>query len=147
MPTPDNCRFAKQAGAIHIVADWVDYVREGSRIPTAESAGVGWGNTQNQDHLRTVETPIPTGQVWNMTYDPDAPPGNAGMVTSEQLWQRLGDLVSALVPVAEEAGVRLARARGRDRPGGERGRAVVPTIAERRARHPDGSCMGRRRPD
>jgi mannonate dehydratase len=29
-------------------------------------------------------------------------------VTTEQLWQRLGDFLKAVVPVAEEAGVRLA---------------------------------------
>ena len=43
-----------------------------------------------------------------MTYDPSAPPGSVGTVTSEQLWQRLADFLTALVPVAEEAGVRLA---------------------------------------
>ncbi len=54
------------------------------------------------------ESPIPKGQVWNMTYDPDAPPGDIGTVTSEQLWQRLEDFLKAIVPVAEEEGVRLA---------------------------------------
>jgi mannonate dehydratase len=54
------------------------------------------------------ETPIPNGQVWNMTYDPDAPAGVVGEVTTQQLWQRLEDFLKAVVPVAEEAGVRLA---------------------------------------
>lgn len=54
------------------------------------------------------ERPIPRGQVWNMTYDADAPEGDIGPVTSEQLWQRLSDFLKAVVPVAEEAGVRLA---------------------------------------
>ena len=54
------------------------------------------------------ERPIPNGQVWNMTYDPDAPPGTIGCVTPEQLWSRLSDFLHAVVPVAEEAGVRLA---------------------------------------
>ncbi|MBI4580761.1 MAG: mannonate dehydratase [Planctomycetes bacterium] len=54
------------------------------------------------------ETPIPSGQVWNMTYDADAPPGTVGTVTSDQLWQRLADFLNAVLPVAEEAGVRLA---------------------------------------
>ena len=43
-----------------------------------------------------------------MTYDPDAPEGTIGEVTSEQLWSRLSDFLEAVVPVAEEAGVRLA---------------------------------------
>jgi mannonate dehydratase len=54
------------------------------------------------------ETPIPKGMVWNMVYDPAAPEGAIGTVTSEQLWQRLADFLTAVVPVAEEAGVRLA---------------------------------------
>ena len=55
MLTPENFRFARQAGATHIVAHWVDYFREGPRIPQSESAGHGWGVTQNQDELWTVE--------------------------------------------------------------------------------------------
>lgn len=54
------------------------------------------------------ETPIPNGMVWNMIYDPDAPPGTVGTVTPEQLWQRLDDFLAAVLPVAEEAGVQLA---------------------------------------
>jgi mannonate dehydratase len=54
------------------------------------------------------ETPIPNGHVWNMAYDPHAPGGHIGTVTSEELWQRLEDFLMELVPIAEEAGVRLA---------------------------------------
>lgn len=54
------------------------------------------------------ETPIPKGHVWNMVYDPDAPSGHIGTVTSDELWQRLEDFLTEVVPVAEEAGVRLA---------------------------------------
>jgi mannonate dehydratase len=54
------------------------------------------------------ETPIPNGMVWNMVYDPDAPAGTIGTVTQEQLWARLTDFLNAVLPVAEEAGVRLA---------------------------------------
>ncbi|PYV28665.1 MAG: D-mannonate dehydratase, partial [Acidobacteria bacterium] len=54
------------------------------------------------------ETPIPKGMVWNMVYDPDAPPGTVEPVTPETLWQRLRDFLEAVVPVAEEAGVTLA---------------------------------------
>ena len=202
MLTPENFRFARQAGATHIVAHLVDYFHTGPRIPQSESAGYGWGITQNQDRLWTVEdltalrqaveaegltlaaienldpshwhdvlldgprktqhlanvktivgnlgaagipvlgynfsvagvwghvvgpwarggaesvgfsaatgpqgTPIPNGQVWNMTYDPDAPQGTVGEVTREQLWDRLAEFLHEVVPVAEEAGVRLA---------------------------------------
>ncbi len=54
------------------------------------------------------QTSIPNGMIWNMVYDPDAPPGNLPPTTSEQLWQRLADFLGAVVPVAEEAGVTLA---------------------------------------
>jgi len=202
MLTPENFRFAKQAGATHIVAHWVDYFNEGPRIPASQTHGFGWGVSQNQGKLWSVEelmalrqaveaegltlaaienfdpshwhdvlldgprkaeqieglktiirnvgaagipcigynfsvagvwghvvgpfargaaesvgfsaahgpreTPIPNGQVWNMTYNPDASPGEVGPVTGEQLWARLGEFLQELVPVAEEVGVRLA---------------------------------------
>lgn len=54
------------------------------------------------------ETPIPLGQVWNMVYDPHAPAGTIGPISSEQLWSRFEEFLGEVVPVAEEAGVRLA---------------------------------------
>ena len=196
----DNFRFARQAGATHIVAHWVDYWGT-EKIPATDGKQ-NWGVTRQQGRLWTYEelrdlkkavnaeglelaaienldpshwydilldgplkkqqledvktiirrvgkagipilgynfsiagvwghvhgpfarggaesvgflgqdgpeeTPIPRGQVWNMTYDPDAPAGTLGTVTSEQLWQRVTDFLREVVPVAEEAGVRLA---------------------------------------
>lgn len=54
------------------------------------------------------ETPIPHGQVWNMVYDQEAARGFVGQIDSDELWQRLAVFLRELVPVAEEAGVRLA---------------------------------------
>jgi len=54
------------------------------------------------------ETPIPHGQIWNMTYDPVAAPGFIPPITSEELWQRLDGFLAELLPVAGEVGVRLA---------------------------------------
>jgi mannonate dehydratase len=54
------------------------------------------------------ETPIPNGQIWNMTYDPDAEAGFIPPVSSEELWDRLERFLKEIIPVAEEAGVRLA---------------------------------------
>jgi mannonate dehydratase len=54
------------------------------------------------------ETPIPRGQVWNMVFDPNAEPGTVAPVTTEQLWERLKEFLQEMIPVAEEAGVRLA---------------------------------------
>lgn len=55
-----------------------------------------------------VDAPVPSGMVWNMIYDSHASPGNLPTTTSEQLWRRLEDFLEACLPVAEEAGVRLA---------------------------------------
>ena len=202
MLTPDNFRFARQAGATHIVAHLVDYFASGPRIPQSESVGHGWGVTRNQGKLWSIEelvmlrqaieaeglelaavenldpahwhdvlldgpkkteqiedvktivrnlgaagipvlgynfsvagvwghivgpwarggaesvgfsastgpaeSPIPNGQVWNMTYDPDAPPTEVPPTTTNQIWARLEEFLRAVVPVAEEVGVRLA---------------------------------------
>src|SRR5260370_24302826 len=43
-----------------------------------------------------------------MTYDSSAPQGTIDAVSSQELWQRLADFLTAVVPAAEEAGVRLA---------------------------------------
>jgi mannonate dehydratase len=55
-----------------------------------------------------VQTPIPNGHIWNMRYASEDLPGTVPPVTTEQLWSRLAEFLEAVVPVAEEAGVRLA---------------------------------------
>lgn len=55
-----------------------------------------------------VETPIPNGSVWNMTYDPNAPEGWLPATSHQQLWRRLQRFLEDVLPVAEKAGVRLA---------------------------------------
>ncbi len=198
--TPENFRFARQAGATHIVAHLTNYFADDPRVPSTKADG--WGYVAPDDDVWTLEslralkaainaegleleaienfnpanwydvlldgpqkaiqlerlktiirnlgaagipimgynfsiagvwghvegpyarggatavgflgpdgpaeTPIPNGMVWNMVYDPDAPPGTIGEVTPDQLWQRVAEFLAALVPVAEEAGVRLA---------------------------------------
>lgn len=54
------------------------------------------------------ETPIPNGMVWNMVYDENAPEGQLAKISHEKLWSRLNYFLNNLVPVAEEAGVKLA---------------------------------------
>lgn len=201
MLTPENYRFAKQIGASHIVAHWVDYFQQGPHLPSTDGQTC-WGVSDNRDKLWTydelaelktavnaeglelaaienfdpshwydvlldgprkaeqidnlktiirsvgkagipaigynfsiagvwghvtgpfarggaetvgffgpdgpAETPIPNGQVWNMVYDTAAAPGSVGRVSSEELWERLEFFLKAVVPVAEECGVRLA---------------------------------------
>src|SRR5450756_453291 len=55
-----------------------------------------------------LDAPMSNGMVWNMVYDPDAPQGAVPSITREELWKRLGVFLEALVPIAEEAGVKLA---------------------------------------
>jgi mannonate dehydratase len=54
------------------------------------------------------EAPMPKGMVWNMIYDPKAHEGTVPPVSPEQLWQRFGDFLDAVLPTAEAAGVKLA---------------------------------------
>jgi mannonate dehydratase len=55
-----------------------------------------------------LDTPMPNGMVWNMVYDPNAPKGTVATVSHEALWRRLGRFLEEVIPVAEEAGVKLA---------------------------------------
>lgn len=55
-----------------------------------------------------VDEPMPLGMVWNMIYDPNAPKGTLASITPDDLWRRFKGFLDAMVPVAEEAGVRLA---------------------------------------
>jgi len=60
-----------------------------------------------------VQTPIPAGMVWNMVYDParfDAKntTETVGTVSSEEIWRRFAGFLREMMPVAEEAGVKLA---------------------------------------
>jgi mannonate dehydratase len=55
-----------------------------------------------------MDTPMPNGMVWNMIYDADAPKGTVRSITSDELWRRFGSFLDEVVPVAEEAGVKLA---------------------------------------
>ena len=54
-----------------------------------------------------TDAPLPNGMVWNMVYDPAAT-GTLEPTSEEALWERLGDFLRALVPVAEDCGITLA---------------------------------------
>ncbi len=54
------------------------------------------------------ERAIPNGMVWNMVFDPEAPPGYLAGIGEQELWDRARDFLREVLPVAEEAGVRLA---------------------------------------
>ena len=54
------------------------------------------------------DEPIPRGMVWNMVYDEEAAPGFLPSITHDELWRRLFNFLAEVLPVAEQAGVRLA---------------------------------------
>jgi mannonate dehydratase len=54
------------------------------------------------------ETPIPNGMVWNMVYDENAVKGVIPRISHEELWSRLQYFLNSIIPVAEEAGVKMA---------------------------------------
>jgi mannonate dehydratase len=56
----------------------------------------------------SLDTPMPNGMVWNMVYDAHAPKGDVPGITHDELWNRVGEFLREVTPVAEEAGVKLA---------------------------------------
>lgn len=56
----------------------------------------------------SFDTPMPKGMVWNMVYDTNAPKEDETIITHDELWRRFGAFLDDVIPVAEEAGVKLA---------------------------------------
>ena len=54
------------------------------------------------------EIPIPNGTIWNMVYDGVATEGFLRSVSHQELWRRLQSFLEEVLPVAEQAGVKLA---------------------------------------
>ncbi|MGA7920714.1 MAG: mannonate dehydratase [Candidatus Acidiferrales bacterium] len=54
------------------------------------------------------EVPLPNGMIWNMIYDRNAPNGTLPTVPHDELWRRLQRFLEEIIPVAEQAGVKLA---------------------------------------
>lgn len=52
--------------------------------------------------------PIPNGQVWNMTYDLNAPEGFLKPVSHQELWDRWTRFAEEIMPVAQSSGVKMA---------------------------------------
>jgi mannonate dehydratase len=77
-------------------------------VASRESGAFARGGAESVGMNDIDERPIPNGMVWNMVYDPDAPPGELSPASEEELWQRLEVFLSEIIPVAEEAGVVLA---------------------------------------
>ena len=46
------------------------------------------------------DLPMPNGMVWNMVYDPDAPPGVVPPVSTEELWRRAQGFLRDVIDVS-----------------------------------------------
>lgn len=55
-----------------------------------------------------LDEPIPDGMVWNMRYAAGEPGKTVPSVSQEEIWERASYFLNEILPVAEEAGVRLA---------------------------------------
>jgi mannonate dehydratase len=53
------------------------------------------------------DVPLPKGTVWNMVYEEGAT-GVLPSVSHDELWRRFAQFLEEIIPVAEQAGVRLA---------------------------------------
>ena len=56
----------------------------------------------------SLDAPIPNGMVWNMVYDAKALAGSVPSISHGELWRRLQEFLSEVLPAAEKAGVKLA---------------------------------------
>lgn len=75
----------------------------------AYSAGGGRGGAgiKSFDYSRVKAAPqLPNGELWGVKFDPKAT-GTIGEVSQEEMWSRLRYFLERVMPVAEEAGVRL----------------------------------------
>jgi mannonate dehydratase len=61
----------------------------------------------NADEL-CIDTPIPKGQIWNMTYGANTGTGYIKEIDEAELWERFRWFLKELLPVAEKAGVEMA---------------------------------------
>ena len=66
------------------------------------------GGAESVGMAGPVDAPIPNGTVWNMIYDQSAPAGFLPSISHAELWNRLKRFLEEVLPVAEQAGVRLA---------------------------------------
>lgn len=66
------------------------------------------GNAHSVGMDGPVDTPLPNGMAWNMVVNQSASAGYLKSATHEELWQRFHEFLDEALPVAEEAGVKLA---------------------------------------
>ena len=74
---------------------------------TTQARGGAVSTCFHADELK-LDARIPNGEVWNMTYNANAPEGFMPDISYEELWARLKWFLENILPVAEEAGVMMA---------------------------------------
>jgi mannonate dehydratase len=72
------------------------------------TAPLGRGRAATLGMDGPADEPVPNGMIWNMVYDQNAATGVLAPISHEELWRRLDRFLEEVIPVAEEAGVRLA---------------------------------------
>jgi len=70
-------------------------------------SGRGRALTVGMDGPADAE-PVPNGVVWNMIYDQRAALSSLPAISHEELWGRVQRFLEDVIPIAEQAGVRLA---------------------------------------
>ena len=78
-----------------------------------ETQPVARGGALSVGYHDPVQPPIPVGMVWNMVvdqkrFDPTGQSGTIAPFSHEELWRRFERFLREMLPVAEEANVRLA---------------------------------------
>lgn len=77
-----------------------------------DHAPVARGRAVTVRYEDPAQPPIPRGMIWNQVYDADlfasSPEGGIGTISQDQLWDRYARFLTDVLPVAEEAGVKLA---------------------------------------
>ena len=62
----------------------------------------------NVADMEDFDTPIPHGYAWGAQVEENPPPGDIGEVTLADMWARYDYFLDEILPVAEEAGVKMA---------------------------------------
>ena len=71
------------------------------------------GGARSVGFQNPPQMPIPAGMVWNMVYDPtrfdpDNPQETVDVIPADEIWRRFSAFLAELIPVAQQAGARLA---------------------------------------
>lgn len=106
----ENCKIIiRNVGKAGIPIFGYNFSLAGVAGRIVDNSGRGQATTVGiKGENKMLNHPIPKGMIWNMIYDQHTDSGNQPEITHEELWRRLRGFLNELLPVAEEAGVKLA---------------------------------------